>query len=303
MDTTLLQQLAKHLNLTDIYDEPEPYVLTPEDEEKVIDNEVFAFKKYTVWKLANMGFGEAEIEFKISQMDFKGSLDREAILQRANMCKNQDNWQKQKRLEDKELYVKKLQELAKVWTAKFVYGFMAWTSENTFGKELIVNENNKKLISVLCFFVSRDKRFSDQLGYNFNKGLLIRGKCGIGKTHLVKCIEKNEVRPILTMSMIDITDEVRAHGEFEIEMRDNKILYLDDMGTEEPTIKFYGSNISWFKEFIETVYLKSKGFSHLIISTNINFKGIEDKYGFRVASRMRDMFNIIDVDGEDMRNG
>lgn len=301
MDNTLLRQLAKHLNLTDLEDEKEEYILTPEQEERIIEDHAISQKKYTAWKMAGMGYGEAEIEFKMSQIDFKGAIDREKLLKYANMCAVQDLWQKKKREEEKLEYARKLEELTKTWTAKFVYGFMAWTSENAFGKELIVNDDNKKLISALCFFISRDKRFSDQLGYDFNKGLLIRGKCGVGKTHLIRCIEKNEIRPILTLSMIDITDNIRAYGEYELQMGDKKILYLDDVGTEEPVVKHYGTNIVWFKEFIESVYLKSKSYSHLIISTNANFKTIEDKYGFRVASRMRDMFNIIDVDGEDMR--
>jgi hypothetical protein len=28
---------------------------------------------------------------------------------------------------------------------------------------------------------------------------------------------------------------------------------------------------------------------------------MEEKYGFRVRSRIKDMFNIVDVNGEDMR--
>ena len=48
-------------------------------------------------------------------------------------------------------------------------------------------------------------------------------------------------------------------------------------------------------------YLKNKPFNKLIISTNNNFDEIESKYGFRVRSRIKDMFNIIDVRGKDMR--
>lgn len=303
MDAQLLLQLAKHLNLTDISDEPEEYVLTPDEESKAIEHEVFALRKHVAWKLVNMGFGEAEIEHKMTQINFAEEIDREAILSRANSAKAQEQWHKKRREEEKKEYIRKMEELTKTWTAKFVYSFMAWTSENVFGKELIVNEHNKTLISALCFLISRDKRYACQMNYDFNKGLLIRGKCGVGKTHLVKCIEKNEIRPILTLSMIDITDNVRAYGEYEVQMGDNKLLYLDDVGTEEPIVKHYGSNIAWFKEFIETIYLKSKSYSHLIISTNINFKTIEDRYGFRVASRMREMFNVIDIDGPDMRAG
>lgn len=300
MDNIHLQQWAKRLNLIDDQD-IDDYVLTPQEEEAVIENEIVSMKRYVVWKMAGMGYGQLEIENKIAGMDFKGAVDREAVLSKANMCKNQDLWQKKKREEEKQRYVENLQELSKRWTAKYAYGFMAWTSENVYGKNLVVNDDNKKLIAALCFYVSRDERFETELGYSFNKGLLIRGKCGIGKTYLTKCLEKNEVRPILALNMLDITDAIKSYGEFDIEMKENKVLYLDDVGTEEPVVKHYGTNIAWFKEFIETLYMKSNSFGHIIISTNNNFKAIEERYGFRVASRMRDMFNILNIDGEDMR--
>jgi len=78
-------------------------------------------------------------------------------------------------------------------------------------------------------------------------------------------------------------------------------LYLDDVGTEEPIVNHYGTKINWFKNFIEMYYLKNKPFNKLIISTNNSFDEIESKYGFRVRSRIKDMFNIIDVQGKDMR--
>ncbi len=74
------------------------------------------------------------------------------------------------------------------------------------------------------------------------------------------------------------------------------------MGTEEPRIVHYGTTVTWFKNFIEQYYLvQRKNFSGLIISTNNDFDELEDKYGFRVRSRLREMFNIVDVEGNDMR--
>ena len=47
--------------------------------------------------------------------------------------------------------------------------------------------------------------------------------------------------------------------------------------------------------------MKDLPFNKLIISTNNSFDELESKYGFRVRSRLKDMFNIIDVDGKDLR--
>jgi DNA replication protein DnaC len=97
--------------------------------------------------------------------------------------------------------------------------------------------------------------------------------------------------------MIDISDEVREYGGFQAK---GKVVYLDDVGSEE-TVNHYGSKINWFKEFLESYYLNSTDFSRLILSTNCNFDQIQEKYGFRVRSRMKEMFNIIDVKGKDLR--
>jgi DNA replication protein DnaC len=187
-----------------------------------------------------------------------------------------------------------------------MYQLMAWSSRNVYGKSLIVKDDKRgldfsKLITVLCFFVSKDERFEKELGYSFDKGLWIRGISGLGKTHLVKCISENGLNPILVISMLEIEESIRLNGHYSINPKNHKIIYIDDVGTEEATVKNYGSNINFFKNFIEGTYLRSKTFEHLIISTNNSFSEIEQKYGFRVRSRIKDMFNIVDIVGKDIR--
>ena len=46
MENLQLQLLAKKLNLTSLNDEPEPYILTKEEEDKVIDFEIEQKKKH-----------------------------------------------------------------------------------------------------------------------------------------------------------------------------------------------------------------------------------------------------------------
>jgi len=195
--------------------------------------------------------------------------------------------------------VTKSVELQTRCNAKYFYNLMAWTSENVYRKKLILHDDNKPLIRAICFFFSRDERFETELKLDLNKGLLIRGVSGLGKTFLFRCIENNYVRPISIVSMIDISEEVKEEGYYNL-IR-NHTIYLDDVGTEEPTVNHYGTKINWFKNFIEMYYLKNQLFNRLVISTNNNFDEIEAKYGFRVRSRMSEMFNIIDVTGKDMR--
>lgn len=269
----------------------------------MIANELLRQKQHLAWKMKGLGYTDPQIEAKVKEIDWDSQIDTKAILSRANSNKNYELWQSSQREKERLEEAKKALELKELWTAKNVFRLMKWTSKSVFGKELIVNQHNKKLISAICFLVSGDERFESELGFSFKKGLLIRGISGIGKTHIVRCVENNELNPIKVLSMIEVADEIKDEGRYQIEYGKSKILYLDDVGTEEATINHYGTKINFFKNFIESVYLRNidSGFNKLIISTNNSFAELEEKYGFRVRSRVKDMFNIINVTGEDMR--
>ena len=290
------------MNLTN--PEPEEYILTKEEEDLLVKNKIEQLKQYYVWKMANLGYNEPQTLKKIEENDWDSEFDKEELFKEANSNKHQNIWHEQQRIKEKEDAANRLKELIERCTAKYMFRLMKWTSENKLARKLIVNDQNKHFITTLCYFLSRDPKFETELGFSFQKGLLIRGISGLGKTHLVRCLEENELNPILILSMIEITDEIKMQGEYEVSISDKKIIYLDDVGTEEPVVNHYGTKITFFKNYIELIYLKNqnKTFNHLMISTNNSFSEIEDKYGFRVRSRMKEMFNIVDVKGQDMRS-
>lgn len=298
-----LHQLAKRLNLIDDNQQPEPYILTKIEEDNLIEHEIKLEKENMEWRMKDLKYTKDQIDSRLSEVNWNEKINREEVLHRANSIKHQELWLKEKHKKDKEEEERKQKELQEYWTAKQIYNLMARSSVNDFGRKLLVNDDNKKLITAVCFYISNDPRFESELNYQPNRGLLVRGVSGIGKTHIVRCAERNELNPIATLNMIEITDELKAYGVYDINIGNNKIIYLDDVGTEETPAVHFGNKIHFFKNFIESIYLRntSKNFRNLIISTNLNFKGIEDKYGFRVASRMREMFNVIDVNGTDLR--
>ena len=301
MENQLKNQLGKLLTLTNLEDEPEEYVLTPEEEDARIYHEIESKKMQAVFKLRALEYSEGDILKKIAETDWESQICRQTALKQANSAKLQNMWHEAQRKKEAANEAKNRLELITRCDASYMFKLMKWTSLNVFGKNLVVNQYNKLFITALCYFLSRDERFEKELGFSFSKGLLVRGVSGLGKTHLVRCLEQNELNPVLVLSMIEITDDVKQDGEYEIKMGRNKVVYLDDVGTEEPVVNHYGTKITFFKNFIEMVYLKSKGYNNLIISTNNSFSEIEEKYGFRVRSRIKDMFNIIDLKGEDMR--
>lgn len=302
-----LHKLAKTLNLTDDQ-ESEPYILTPEEEEKAVAGAIDEAKKFMAWKMRRVLKTQDEIFHKLAQINWDEKINRQEVLARTNASKQQDSWQKEQRRKDREEKANREKELAAYWTYGRVYKMMKYNSLHVFGKELDETPDNLPIIKALCFFISRDDRFftelKDDRGRSFDplKGLLIRGPSGTGKTHLVRCAEDNGLNPILSLSLLEITERVKEDGKYNIVQQGKKIIYLDDVGTEEAEVKHYGTSIFWFKNYIETVYYRTKCFNHLIITTNLNFKGLEAHYGFRVASRMREMFNVVDIAGKDYRN-
>lgn len=299
----ILDNIAKKYNLPVAQDEEkEPYLLTKDDEEKVLEHEIISLKKYTAWKMATMGFSEEWIQLKFSQVEWEKEINREQILTQANANKNYALWQIGQRAKEREEEAQKKIELQQRWTAEYFYKYMAWNSEKIYGKPFIEHEYNRHLIVSICYFLSNDPRFETDLKYSFQKGLYIRGISGLGKTFLLKCVAKNKLNPIRILSTLEVTDVIKSEGKYDLDMGENKILYIDDVGTEETMVNYFGTKIYFFKNYIERYYLNYTNYSRLILSTNNSFEEIESLYGFRVRSRLSgDMMNVINIKGYDMR--
>lgn len=308
METTLLHTLAKQYALTSLEPAEESYILTPEDEKAILAYEIERLQKHFSWRHRDVAFSEGEILKRMAEIDWEKSIDRETILRLANSRKHRQIWHQQQAAQERANAMRKLQEAAeeqaqlqKLCDAKYFLNLMSWTSENNFRKKLITNEHNAGLIHTLCYFLSGDIRFEKELELDPNKGLLIRGISGLGKTYLVKCVAKNKLKPISIVPMLRVADMVRQTGKFELVTEPNGIVYLDDVGTEQPTVMHYGTKINFFKDYIEGVHLYPENYNRIIISTNNDFDEIQEKYGYRVRSRIREMFNIVDIYGTDMR--
>lgn len=292
-------------------EEKEPYTLTQDEEEKAIRSALVSLKKHKAWKMAMAGHKDGTIAQKIASIDFEKLINRDEILKQANANKNHSEWQKAKLKSEKEEQMKVRDLLKKKCNAKYFYNLMRLNYKKlNKDKPFEQDADNEKLIRTICFFLSRDERIetiyrytSDQEKSYFDKskGLLIRGVSGLGKTFLFELVKDNELNPVKIISMIEVSEEIKSEGEYEIDFKNERIIYLDDVGTEEATINHFGTKINWFKDFIEKEYQYKNSFKNIVVSTNLSFQQIEEKYGFRVRSRMKEMFNIVDVNGKDRR--
>lgn len=193
-------------------------------------------------------------------------------------------------------------ELISTWTATHFFKEMR-RKVNDGGESFIHHGDYGLLVKAICYRLSSDPRYTTELGFSFQKGLLIRGTVGLGKSFIPSLVADNPVCPIQMLSLNAITESVRQTGAFTgIKFGTYQIIYLDDLGTEETPVKYFGTEIHWFKTWYEHFYATAKNHTHrLMISTNLSFQEIEDKYGFRIRDRMAETFDVLDISGASLR--
>ena len=273
-------------------------ILTDQEKKSVIDWEIEQEKKAYVRKMILSGMGENFALEQMKNINWLSRIDYENILKLANERKHWDVDRKNDIAKKIEAEKKEFEELQKKCDANYFFNVIKkYFLRN--GK-FIFDDSNKKFIQTICYFFSNDPRFETELNFSFKKGLLILGDAGFGKTKTFDAIKNNPIKPISIYSMLDISEEVKDHGHLEIKL--GKTILLDDVGSEEEEIKYYGTTINWLKNFIELYYHHQEDFSKLIITSNCAPQIIGQKYGYRVRSRMREMFNVLVVTGPDKRN-
>lgn len=149
------------------------------------------------------------------------------------------------------------------------------------------------------------------------KGLLFRGGVGCGKTTLVKMFMANptasygfrtcrEISEAFTHKDTGGYDAIRRYYDY-IQGQDNWYnqnvygIAFDDLG-EEKNKKHYGNEENVMEIILLSRYQKPELWSRTHITTNLTSQQIEEVYGSRVRSRMREMFTVIDFTGiKDLR--
>ena len=188
--------------------------------------------------------------------------------------------------------------------------------ESLYKKQWIKTPENEQITNLLSQYFSQSPEF-EQDGRSFKKGLLLAGSVGVGKTTLMQLFGRNPVSSFIIVPCRRVANEYAEQGGDVIggycmesyPSSDNPFrhetfgLCFDDLGTETRK-KNYGNELNVMEEILLNRYdrravLQNK--TH--ITTNLTADMIKEMYGERVASRMREMFNIIIFEGDlDMRN-
>lgn len=166
------------------------------------------------------------------------------------------------------------------------------------------NDQDKE-VDIIKSFPNSDKRI-----------LVISGNVGTGKTHLVKELKKQygnyRSRDIFDLTYYESAIFIKSDLLYYIFMEANfpamefreityslrdlkrcKCLIVDDLGSEVEDKKGYFR--LGFKELVE----ECKG--KIAITTNLNYKGLIEKYGEKIYSRLCENMQWLNLAGKDYR--
>lgn len=136
-------------------------------------------------------------------------------------------------------------------------------------------------------------------------GLLLYGKCGTGKTTMIRCILRmmkadrkiEDVRFLTAKELYDCyRDESRKNHYVGVSQA--KVVFIDDLGCEPEKCLIYGTEYTPIRDFI---YYRYDHQLFTIISTNLDDDALTKRYGERVWDRMQEAFDRILYAGDSYR--
>lgn len=168
-----------------------------------------------------------------------------------------------------------------------------------FGRNFSLFPEDREVLLKLCSYMVRDHASCRKMDIDPNKGILLSGPVGCGKTSLMKLIRfiTPHYRPYEIIPARNIVFGFNHIGHRIIEDYGNGNFYcFDDIGVE-PMGRHFGKDCNVMGEILlsrHDLFLESGLRTHG--TTNLNAQELEDRYGKRVRSRMRELFNLIAFD-------
>lgn len=208
------------------------------------------------------------------------------------------------------------------WSYKQTDAYMHYRAGNLFDGKFELDSSNEPIFRLLCYYFSNDRAFIDYCthlgieGASLDKGLLLGGMIGVGKTWLMRLFSKNQRQVFTVKTAKSIADTFQSEGEEsfkgliecpKLPVNDAQNFFhpimgicIDDIGTEELK-NHYGNRKNVVGDLIELRYARGNVGKLMHMTTNLTMKQVKEFYGDRVGSRLRETMNIIELKGEDRR--
>ncbi len=193
--------------------------------------------------------------------------------------------------------------------------FLAYC-EGRMGISIEIDDQNREVImTLMSYFGGLRNQYTENL--SFQKGILLYGNVGTGKTTLMDMVRESVHAPFRMVPALQIVNDYQKKNGLDLLEEYCRLGYnpssgryfgnqhiglcIDDIGTENEG-KNFGNQKNVVGEIIMTRYQQLRGpFTHL--TTNCTVEEIKAYYGIRVFDRMREMFNIVSfpVDADSRR--
>jgi len=140
------------------------------------------------------------------------------------------------------------------------------------------------------------------------KGYCLIGGYGCGKTEIMKAFVSTRFHPFdylkserlcMMTSAIEMVDHYNTDNNFNRHLETN--LYIDDFGSEQRAKFMAKDDEPILSKFLEMWYMKNRD-KNLYLTTNLSPEEIQNKYGGRVYSRLNELCEFMQLNGEDFRS-
>ena len=168
-----------------------------------------------------------------------------------------------------------------------------------FGQRFKIYREDRDILYKLCLYFIKDRIACKEFGIDIDKGILLSGPVGCGKTSLIRLLKHlvPHRKPYEVVPTRNIVFGFNHIGYKTIEDYGNTQFFcFDDLGVE-PMGRHCGKDCNVMGEILlsrHDLSLNRKIKTHA--TTNLNAAELEELYGIRVRSRMRQLFNLVAFD-------
>lgn len=179
-----------------------------------------------------------------------------------------------------------------------------------------IDEYNRKVLNELTLYLARSPKFEQiEPGYSLDKGILLVGPVGTGKTYLFHLIHSYQQYlgnnyTFKRYVVWRIAESFQSKGYACLNGHDKHNIYYDELALKDEATGFvkyemvqhFGNKILMGEKIILMRYdvFKEYGYqTHL--SSNESFDSLKTIYGTRAYSRLQEMCNFMILPGQDRR--